>query len=155
MKIMHLVISLSAQNDLKEIYKYGRRNWSSAKSESYLNEIKNQMWMLTQQPLMGIDRSELLKESRSLMINRHTLFYRVTADNVEIIRVLHNRQDPSRPRLRNRDRRIQDSDFQSGTGSTGRPASECKSATSPRTSYRHHSLFSLPATASCETFKLV
>lgn len=96
MKIMHLVISLSAQNDLKEIYKYGRRNWSSAKSESYLNEIKNQMWMLTQQPLMGIDRSELLKESRSLMINRHTLFYRVTADNVEIIRVLHNRQDPSR-----------------------------------------------------------
>lgn len=96
MNIMRLVISHLAQNDLKEIYQYGRRNWSSAKSESYLNEIKNQMWMLTQQPLIGIDRSELSKEIRSLMINSHTVFYRVRANNIEIIRVLHNRQDPSR-----------------------------------------------------------
>jgi len=45
---------------------------------------------------MGIERSDLLPGARSLPIESHTLFYRVTTDTVEIIRVLHGRQDPQR-----------------------------------------------------------
>ncbi|VAW56190.1 hypothetical protein MNBD_GAMMA07-2430, partial [hydrothermal vent metagenome] len=44
----------------------------------------------------GVDRSELLADTRSLPIESHTLFYRVTPKTVEIIRVLHGRQDPQR-----------------------------------------------------------
>ena len=36
---------------------------------------------------------------RSLPIQSHILFYRVAANNVEIIRVLHGRQDPLRHML--------------------------------------------------------
>ncbi|MES9942696.1 MAG: type II toxin-antitoxin system RelE/ParE family toxin [Candidatus Thiodiazotropha sp. 6PLUC7] len=67
-----------------------------SQSESYLTTIKKQLWLLTQQPLMGTERSELLPDSRSLPIESHTLFYRVTVNRVEIIRVLHGRQDPQR-----------------------------------------------------------
>jgi toxin ParE1/3/4 len=88
-----LVIAPAARNDLKEIYQYGLRQWGQAQSESYLSTIKNQFWLLTQQPLMGTERSELLPDARSLPIESHTLFYRVTANRVEIIRVLHGRQD--------------------------------------------------------------
>lgn len=45
---------------------------------------------------MGVERSDLLLGVRSLSIQSHTLFYRVTTDSVEIIRVLHGRQDPKR-----------------------------------------------------------
>ncbi len=91
-----LVIAPTAKNDLKDIYQYGLRQWGQAQSESYLSTIKNQFWLLTDQPLMGIERPELLPDTRSLAIESHTLFYRVTANRVEIIRVLHGRQDPQR-----------------------------------------------------------
>jgi len=91
-----LVIAPAAKNDLKEIYQYGLRQWGQSQSESYLSTIKKQFWLLTQQPLMGTERPELLPDTRSLPIESHTLFYRVTANRVEIIRVLHGRQDPQR-----------------------------------------------------------
>jgi len=90
------VIAPAAKNDLKGIYQYGLRQWGQPQSESYLSTIKKQFWLLTQQPLMGTERPELLPNTRSLPIESHTLFYRVTANRVEIIRVLHGRQDPRR-----------------------------------------------------------
>lgn len=91
-----LVIAPAAKNDLKDIYQYGLRHRGQAQSESYLSTIKNQFWLLTQQPLMGTERPELLPDVRSLPIESHTLFYRVIANRVEIIRALHGRQDPQR-----------------------------------------------------------
>ena len=91
-----LIIAPAAKNDLIDIFKYGLRQWGQAQSESYLSIIKNQFWSLTRQPLMGNERPELLPDIRSLPIESHTLFYRVTADRIEIVRVLHGRQDPQR-----------------------------------------------------------
>ena len=91
-----LAIAPAARNDLKDIYQYGLRQWGQSQSESYLSTIKKRFWLLTQQPLMGTERPELMPDTRSLPIESHTLFYRVTANRVEIIRVLHGRQDPQR-----------------------------------------------------------
>lgn len=91
-----LVIAPAAKADLKDIYQYGLRQWGQAQSDSYLENLKDHFWSLTEQSLMGVERSELLPGVRSLPIESHTLFYRVTADTVEIIRVLHGRQDPQR-----------------------------------------------------------
>jgi toxin ParE1/3/4 len=89
-----LVISPAAKIDLKDIYQYGLRQWGKARSDHYLTVIKDQFWSLTEQPLTGIERRELLPDIRSLPIQSHTLFYRVTKKQVEIIRILHGRQDP-------------------------------------------------------------
>jgi len=91
-----LVIAPAAKTDLKDIHQYGLRQWGQTQSESYLEDIKQQIWALTEQPLIGVDRSELLSGARSLPIESHTLFYRDKFDTVEIIRVLHGRQDPQR-----------------------------------------------------------
>jgi len=96
MPARQLVIAPAAKADLKEIYQYGLRQWGQAQSDSYLENLKDHFWSLTEQPLIGIDRPELLPGARSLPIESHALFYRVTADTVEIIRVLHGRQDPQR-----------------------------------------------------------
>ena len=66
-----LVIAPAAIIDLKHIYQYGLRQWGQARSESYLTTIKSQFWLLTQQPLMGTERNELLPEARSLPIESH------------------------------------------------------------------------------------
>ena len=94
MSTKQLVIASAAKIDLKDIYQYGLRQWGKVQSDRYLENIKDQLWSLREQPLIGVDRSELLPDVRSLPIESHTLFYRVTTDRVEIIRVLHGRQDP-------------------------------------------------------------
>jgi len=91
-----LIIAPAAKSDLKHIYQYGLRQWGQAQSDNYLAAIKDQFWLLTEQPLIGVERPELLPNTRSLPIQSHILFYRVTADQVEIIRLLHGRQDPQR-----------------------------------------------------------
>lgn len=96
MPAQQLVIAPAAKNDLKDIYQYGLRQWGQAQSNDYLATIKDQLWSLTEQPLMGVERTELLPDTRSLPIQSHTLFYRVTAKQVELIRILHGRQDPQR-----------------------------------------------------------
>lgn len=96
MAVQQLVIAPIARDDLKNIYQYGRRQWGKARSDSYMAILKEQFWSLTEQPLMGIERPELSPDVRSLAIQSHTVFYRVAAKRIEIIRVLHGRQDPQR-----------------------------------------------------------
>ena len=91
-----LVISDAAKADLKDIYQYGLRQWGKAQSDRYLEKIKAQLWLLTEQPMMGTDRPELISGNKSLPVESHTLYYRVISSKVEIIRILHGRQDPSR-----------------------------------------------------------
>lgn len=90
-----LVITPAAKADLKEIYQYGLRHLGQAQSDSYLETLKEKFWSLTEHPLLGTERPELIAGIRSLPIESHILFYRVTASSVEIIRVLHGRQDPA------------------------------------------------------------
>ena len=51
--------------------------------------LKELLWMLTEQPLLGFECPELQPNMRSLSIESHTLFYRVAPNAVEIIRILH------------------------------------------------------------------
>lgn len=92
----HLVIAPAAQSDLRDIYQYGLQQWGKTQSERYLETLKEHFWLLTEQPLMGIVRNELLPEVRSLPIESHILFYRFISNQIEVIRVLHQRQDPAR-----------------------------------------------------------
>ncbi len=100
MSAHQLVLSPAAKTDLKDIYQYGLRQWGKAQSDNYLKSLKEHLWSLTEQPLIGIERPEILPNSRSLSIESYTLFYRVTTDKVEIIRILHGRQDPQRHLLK-------------------------------------------------------
>lgn len=94
MTACQLVIAPAAKNDLKNIYQFGLSQWGQAQSDRYLTNINKQLWSLTEQPLMGFERPELLLGTRSLPIDSHILFYRVNADRLEVIRILHGRQDP-------------------------------------------------------------
>jgi len=95
LQLKQLVIAPAAKADLKALYQYGIRHWGQAQSDRYLSSLKERIWSLLDHPLIGSERPELLTGIRSLPIDSHVLFYRVTASRVEVIRVLHGRQDPS------------------------------------------------------------
>ena len=96
MPAYHLVIAPAARHDLEDIYQYGCRQWGKPQSIHYIETLKTQLWMLTEQPFLGVERSDLLPDIRSLPIQSHTVYYRVVSNRIEIIRVLHARQEPQR-----------------------------------------------------------
>ena len=91
-----LVISPIARDDLKKIYPYGAMNWGASRASSYLDSLKNHFWSLSEHPKMGIERDELLSAMRSLAVSSHIIFYRTKRQKIEIVRILHARQDPQR-----------------------------------------------------------
>jgi len=68
-----LVIAPAAKMDLREIYNYGLGRWGQKRSSDYLTEIKELFWSLTENPMMGIERFDLLGpvDLSSTKNNRH------------------------------------------------------------------------------------
>ena len=96
MKDYKLVLSPRSLDDLKDSYQYGVLNWGEAQASDYLNTLKSIFWTLTEQPEMGVEREELLPNMRSFPVAHHIVFYRLQSDHIEIVRVLHAKQDPLR-----------------------------------------------------------
>jgi len=92
----NLIIAPLAKHDLKHIYDYGISNWGARQASDYLDKLKEHFWGLTEQPKMGIEREELLPGMRSFPVDSHVVFYRLQQSQVEVVRILHGRQDPQR-----------------------------------------------------------
>jgi len=79
-----------AKHDLKRIYS----KWGGRQASDYLDKLKKLFWELTEQPKMGVEREELFPNMCSFSIDSHAVFYRLQQSQVEVVRVLHGRQDP-------------------------------------------------------------
>lgn len=91
-----LVLAPVAQSDLKEIYRYTLENWGVQKAQNYLAHIKQPFKTLLENPNIGRERSELGQNVRAINCQKHMIFYRYLKAELQIIRVLHGRQDPVR-----------------------------------------------------------
>jgi toxin ParE1/3/4 len=90
----NLVISPLAQQDLQTIVLYTKQQWGEAKAKVYLSDIKLRFYDLIEQPQIGLNRDALFKNLSSITVNRHVIFYRIDNSAIQIVRVLHQRQDP-------------------------------------------------------------
>ena len=62
-------------------------------ADTLLDRIDATFNMLAETPFAGRDRSELRAELRSFPVGSYLIFYRPTPDGVEVVRVMHGRQD--------------------------------------------------------------
>lgn len=91
-----LVISLFAQNDLQAIHDYSTDLWGPRQADNYIDRLTEACHHLSIQPDIGIDQSGLAPNTRSLVCESHVIYYRISGANLEILRILHARQDAAR-----------------------------------------------------------
>ena len=89
-----LVISRIANDDLHDIWEV-ISEVDGNKADEIIDLLFEQCQLLLTTPGMGRARDELRAGVRSWPIKSWVIFYRVVADNVEVIRVLHARQETS------------------------------------------------------------
>jgi toxin ParE1/3/4 len=87
-------LTLKAVDDLKIIWEYTFENWSEKQADYYYTTLIETCELIANSPQIGKNYEGIVKSLFGLSINHHIIFYRqISDDNVEIIRILHERMD--------------------------------------------------------------
>lgn len=86
----------AAQRDLSEIWDFTEERWDMGQAEKYSGEIRAAIERVAADPGRGRACDELRKGYRRYSIGSHLVFYVETPDSVDVIRILHQRMDPTR-----------------------------------------------------------
>jgi toxin ParE1/3/4 len=88
-----LIVAGWARADLDAIARYTERRWGIARKRLYLDMLRRRFADLRTASGLGAARDDIRPGYRSIMCGSHIVFYRETADRIEILRVLHQRMD--------------------------------------------------------------
>jgi toxin ParE1/3/4 len=82
-----------ARDDLLEIWLYTAERWDAEQADRYLDRLDAGINRLRENSLAGADFSILRPGYRRLTVERHRIFYTVSDERIEIVRILHERMD--------------------------------------------------------------
>ena len=85
--------SPEAKEDLFDIWNYVWLDANAVIADKLLKEIDGACFVLGAWPEYGRARNDVRKGLRSIVVSRYVVFYRVTKNAIEIVRVLDERRD--------------------------------------------------------------
>ncbi|WP_333875656.1 type II toxin-antitoxin system RelE/ParE family toxin [Methylobacter sp.] len=86
-------LTKQAKDDLKSIARYTQEIWGRDQRNKYLGILDNCFHLLADEPDLGVACDEIRKNYRKFCIERHIIFYRKVADDIDVVRILHCRMD--------------------------------------------------------------
>lgn len=86
----------AAQRDLSSIWDYPRDRWGAEQAEAYIAEIRAAIERVADDRRRGRRCDEIREGYRRYRTGSHLVFSVTRPDGVDVIRVLHERMDPSR-----------------------------------------------------------
>ena len=89
-------LSPAARADVEEIWDYTLRHWGEAQAERYMRNIGDACEALGNGTPTGRSAEDIRAGYRKAAAGSHVMFYRVRADVVEIVRILHRSMDVGR-----------------------------------------------------------
>ncbi|MEZ9546518.1 MULTISPECIES: type II toxin-antitoxin system RelE/ParE family toxin [Vibrio] len=87
-------LSQKAADDFGDIYEYTFLNFGEDKADGYTEEMEQCLTVLSEDPFIGRDCSELRSGVRRHDHQKHVIFYRVREFDVFVIRILHQQMNP-------------------------------------------------------------
>lgn len=86
----------AAQSDLSTIWDFTTERWDRDRAERYISEIRAAIERIAADPRLGLRCDEIRQGYRRYGIGSHLIFYVDREDGVDVIRILHQRMDPTR-----------------------------------------------------------
>ena len=91
-----LIVTPLADADLIAIYDYTADRWGLAQADRYLGEIHSRIAGLCDGQTVSSSAAEVRDGLRRVVAGRHVVFLRESEAVVEVVRVLHQREDVGR-----------------------------------------------------------
>lgn len=92
----HYRLTPAAQHDLSLIWDYTADRWDVVQAEIYINDIRAAVERIAEDPRRGRSCDDIRSGYRRYAAGSHLLFYVVRPEGVDVIRILHQRMDPTR-----------------------------------------------------------
>jgi toxin ParE1/3/4 len=86
-----LVLSAEAAEDLESIIRYTGEQWGGRQIDVYRGKLAAALKAIQTNPASGHTTDELSETHRVYPIGSHIIVYRVQADVIGVIRILHKR----------------------------------------------------------------
>lgn len=86
----------AARRDLSSIWDFTEERWSVRQAEVYVTEVRAAIERIAADPVRGRRCDEIREGYRRYAIGSHLIFYVESVAGVDVIRILHQRMDPTR-----------------------------------------------------------
>lgn len=86
-------LSPAAEKDLESIWRYTQQHWGIEQAELYFDSLVSAFQTLAQTPNTAPACDHIRLGYRRQVIEKHVIYFRVTADGIAVIRILHARMD--------------------------------------------------------------
>lgn len=86
----------AARSDLSSIWDFTAERWDAAQADTYVHELVAAAQRVAEQPQRGHPADHIRPGYRRYSIGSHLLFFLVAEGEVTIVRILHQRMDPTR-----------------------------------------------------------
>ena len=86
----------AAQQDLSSIWDFTRDHWDENQAEISLSELRAAIERIAADPHRGRPCNDIREGYLRYSIGSHLVFYIERTDSVDVIRILHQRMDPTR-----------------------------------------------------------
>jgi len=90
-KPMPLKLSPRARQDFVDILRYTGETWGKSQLLVYRDKINDALQAISHTPELGLGRDDLPPTHQSYLVGTHIIIYRVNADSIGIVRILHQR----------------------------------------------------------------
>jgi toxin ParE1/3/4 len=85
-----------ARVDLSHIWRTTKETWGSDQAERYLREIEQALERLGDNPALALNSDHIRKGYLRFRVASHMLFFKRPDKIIEVMRILHGRQDFTR-----------------------------------------------------------
>lgn len=89
------VLTPAAEIDLDDIWDYSVENWGERQAERYIRMIYETIIGLTDGTQLSHSAQKVRPDYRKVLVGSHVIFFKEDERVVDVIRILHQRMDPS------------------------------------------------------------
>lgn len=86
-------LSPAARADISSIWDYTAETWSPVQADTYIRGLVNSLETLVKFPEMSSERQETTPPVRLHRYQSHLIIYRIEADCIAVVRIMHFRRD--------------------------------------------------------------
>lgn len=87
------VLRPEAVSDIDEIWEYSVRHWGVTRANRYVGEIRSVIEKVAKNPKLGRAFSNRRPDHLRALVGSQAVVYRVLDEQIDIVRVLHQRMD--------------------------------------------------------------
>ena len=90
-KALPLKLSPSARDDFIGILRYTGETWGHDQLVAYRDKLDGALQAIARNPALGHRRDDLPGLHQAYLVGSHVIVYRVEADSIGVVRILHQR----------------------------------------------------------------